>query len=118
MTLQEIIDEYGKSLSIPSYIGWQAEGTLQYCSSKRVVFWVDIIFLFRNKSGIKLMIKIASSNSKVVNLFYKQGVCDSYNKFFVDTIWGRDILNLEDNKFEIEKVMKAEDEENGNASKR
>ena len=35
--------------------------------------------------------------------------------FFVDTIWGRDILNLEDNKFEIEKVMKVEDEENGNA---
>lgn len=115
MTLREMIDEYGKSLSIPSYVGWQTEGTLQYCSSKRVVFWVDVIFLFRNKSGIKLMIKIASSNSKVVNMFYKQYVCNLEDKFFVDTIWGENILNLEDNKFEIEKVMKVEDEENGNA---
>lgn len=59
------------------------------------------------------MIKIASSNSKVVNMFYKQYVCNFEDKFFVDTIWGENILNLEDNKFEIEKVMKVEDEENG-----
>lgn len=115
MTLREMIDEYGKSLSIPSYAGWQAEGTLQYCNSKRVVFWVDIVLLFQHHPRIKLMVKIASGNSKVVNLFYKQDVCDSNNKFFIDTIWGENILNLEDNKFEIEKVMKVEDEENGNA---
>lgn len=115
MTLREMIDEYGKSLSIPSYVGWQAKGTLQYCNSKRVVFWVDIVFLFQHHPRIKLMVKIASGNSKVVNLFYKQDVCDSYGKFFIDTIWGENILNLEDNKFEIEKVMKVEDEENGNA---
>lgn len=117
MTLREMIDEYGESLSIPSYVGWQAEGTLQYCSSKRIVFWIDIVFLFQHHPHIKLMVKIASSNKKVINIFYKQDVCvcDSEGKFFVDTIWGRDILNLEDNKFEIEKVMKVEDEENGDA---
>lgn len=115
MTLREMIDEYGESLSISSYIGWQAEGTLQYCNSKRVAFWIDIVFLFQHHPHIKLMVKIASGNSKVINMFYKRDVCDSEGNFFVDTIWGRDILNLEDNKFEIEKVMKVEDEENGNA---
>ena len=115
MTLREMIDEYGESLSISSYVGWQAEGTMQYCNSKRVAFWIDIVFLFQNHPHIKLMVKIASSNSKVINMFYKRDVCDSEGKFFVDTIWGRDILNLEDNKFEIEKVMKGEDEENGDA---
>lgn len=115
MTLREMIDEYGESLSIPSYVGWQAEGTMQYCNSKRVAFWIDIVFLFQHHPHIKLMVKITSGNSKVINMFYKQDVCNSEGKFFVDTIWGRDILNLEDNKFEIEKVMKVEDEENGNA---
>lgn len=115
MTLREMIDEYGESLSISSYVGWQAEGTMQYCNSKRVAFWIDIVFLFQNHPHIKLMVKIASSNSKVINMFYKRDVCDSEGKFFVDTIWGRDILSLEDNKFEIEKVMKVEDEENGDA---
>lgn len=115
MTLREMINEYGESLSIPSYVGWQAEGTLQYCNSKRVAFWIDIVFLFQHHPHIKLMVKIASGNSKVINMFYKQYVCNFEDKFFIDTIWGENILNLEDNKFEIEKVMKVEDEENGNA---
>lgn len=47
MTIQEMIDEYGKSLSIPSYIGWQAEGTLQYCNSKKLSFGL-ILFSYFN----------------------------------------------------------------------
>ena len=87
----------------------------KFCSYLLKFILLDIVFLFQHHPHIKLMVKIASSNSKVVNMFYKRGVCDSEGKFFVDTILGRDILNLEDNKFEIEKVMKVEDEENGDA---
>ena len=54
MTLREMIDEYGKSLSIPSYVGWQAEGTMQYCSSKRVAFWIDIVFFVSAPPSYKI----------------------------------------------------------------